>query len=168
MIRDKVLLLIKISKKNNPNISVAESCTGGFLSSSIIEIPGASDIFNSGFVTYSNIAKIKHLGVNKDIVKKFGAVSNETSLAMAKGLYKISKSNLIVSITGVAGPSGGTLKNPVGTVYFTFGVRQNKKTITYFTYRYNFKSKNRVGIQKKSVNYVLDRFNEIARTYKLD
>ena len=168
MIRDKVLLLIKISKKNNLNISVAESCTGGFLSSSIIEIPGASDIFNSGFVTYSNIAKIKHLDVNKDIVKKFGAVSNETSLAMAKGLYKISKSNLIVSITGVAGPGGGTLKNPVGTVYFTFGVRQNKKTITYSTYRHNFKSKNRVGIQKKSVNYVLDKFIEIARTYKLD
>ena len=168
MIRDKVLLLIKISKKNNLNISVAESCTGGLLSSSIIEIPGASDIFNSGFITYSNIAKIKHLGVNKDIVKKFGAVSNETSLAMAKGLYKISKSNLIVSITGVAGPNGGTKKNPVGTVYFTFGVRQNKKTITYSTYRHNFKSKNRVGIQKKSVNYVLDKFIEIARTYKLD
>jgi PncC family amidohydrolase len=168
MIKDKVLLLIKISKKNNLNISVAESCTGGLLSSSIIEIPGASDIFNSGFVTYSNGAKIKHLGVNKNTVKKFGAVSNETSLAMAKGLYKISKSNLIVSITGVAGPNGGTKKNPVGTVYFTFGVRQNKKTITYSTFRHNFKSKNRVRIQKKSVNYVLDKFIEIARTYKLD
>ena len=71
MIKDKVLLLIKISKKNNLNISVAESCTGGLLSSSIIEIPGASDIFNSGFVTYSNVAKIKHLGVNKNTVKKF-------------------------------------------------------------------------------------------------
>ena len=168
MIRDKVLLLIKISKKNNLNISVAESCTGGLLSSSIVEIPGASDIFNSGFVTYSNIAKIKYLSVNKDTVKKFGAVSNETSLAMAKGLYKVSKSNLIVSITGVAGPRGGTLKNPVGTVYFTFGVKQKKKTIMYFTYRINFKSKNRVGIQKKSVSYVLDKFVEIAKTYKLD
>ena len=108
------------------------------------------------------------MGVNKNTVKKFGAVSNETSLAMAKGLYKISKSNLIVSITGVAGPNGGTKKNPVGTVYFTFGVRQNKKTITYSTFRHNFKSKNRVRIQKKSVNYVLDKFIEIARTYKLD
>ena len=77
MIRDKVLLLIKISKKNNLNISVAESCTGGLLSSSIIEIPGASDIFNSGFVTYSNIAKIKHLDVNKDIVKKYASMHGE-------------------------------------------------------------------------------------------
>ena len=138
MIKNKTSLLIKLSHSNNFNISVAESCTGGLLSSSIIEQSGASNIFNSGFVTYSNEAKIRVLKVDSKLIRKYGAVSIETSLAMAKGLFKISKSNLIVSITGVAGPNGGTKKNPIGTVHFTFGIKEKGKRIVYKTNRIKF------------------------------
>ena len=168
MIKDKVSLLIKLSNKNYFNISVAESCTGGLLSSSIIEQSGASNIFNSGFVTYSNLAKVKNLDVDKKLIDTYGAVSKETSIAMAKGLYKKTKSNLIVSITGVAGPNGGTKKNPVGTVYFTFGIKELNKNIIYVTNKMSFNLKSRLKIQKKSVNYALSQFIEIIETCKFD
>tara|TARA_B110000444_G_scaffold254957_1_gene288396 strand:- start:53 stop:559 length:507 start_codon:yes stop_codon:yes gene_type:complete len=168
MIKSKTSMLIKLSYKNNFNISVAESCTGGLLSSSIIEQSGASNIFNTGFVTYSNEAKSNILNVDKKLIDKYGAVSKETSIAMAKGLYKISKSNLIVSITGVAGPNGGTRKNPVGAVYFTFGIKEKEKRIVYVTNKINFDLKNRIQIQKKSVNYVLNQFIKIIETHKFD
>ena len=166
MIKDKVSLLIKLSNKNNFNISVAESCTGGLLSSSIIEQSAASNIFNSGFVTYSNTAKVKHLDVDKKLIAIYGAVSKEISLVMAKNLYKKTKSNIIVSITGVAGPNGGTMKNPVGTVYFTFGIKESNKNIIYISNKMNFDLKSRLKIQKKCVNYVLSQFIEIIKTYK--
>ena len=168
MIKDKVFLLIKLSSNNNFNISVAESCTGGLLSSSIIEQSGASNIFNSGFITYSNLAKIKILNVDKKLINIYGAVSKETSLAMAKGLYEKTKSNLIVSITGIAGPNGGTKNNPIGTVYFTFGIKETKKNIIYITNKMTFNLKSRLKIQKKSVNYVLSQFIEIIKVYKFD
>ena len=166
MIKNKTSLLIKLSQSNNFNISVAESCTGGLLCSSIIEQSGASNIFNSGFVTYSNEAKIRVLKVDSKLIRKYGAVSKETSLAMAKGLFKISKSNLIVSITGVAGPNGGTKKNPIGTVHFTFGIKETGKRIVYKTNRIKFNFKDRVQIQKKSVDYVLSQFIEIIEAHK--
>ena len=168
MIKDKVSLLIKLSSKDNFNISVAESCTGGLLSSSIIEQSGASTIFNSGFVTYSNTAKVKLLNIDKKLITTYGAVSKETSVAMAKGLYKKTKSNIIVSITGVAGPNGGTMSNPVGTVYFTFGIKETNKNIIYITNKMNFNLKNRLKIQKKSVSYALSQFIEIIKSYKFD
>ena len=168
MIKDKTSLLIKLSNNNNFNISVAESCTGGLLSSSIIEQSGASNFFNTGFVTYSNIAKINNLNVNKKLINTYGAVSKETSLAMAKGVYKITKSNLIVSITGVAGPNGGTKINPIGTVYFTFGIKESNKNIIYNTNKMKFNLDSRIKIQKKSVNYVLNQFIKIIEIYKFD
>ena len=168
MIKDKTSLLVKLSNKNNFNISVAESCTGGLLSSSIIEQSGASNFFNSGFVTYSNIAKINNLNVNKKLIDTYGAVSKETSLAMAKGVYKITKSNLIVSITGVAGPNGGTKINPIGTVYFTFGIKEPNKNIIYNTNKMKFNLESRIKIQKKSVNYALNQFIKIIEIYKFD
>jgi|TARA_B110000459_G_C16337799_1_gene370875 nicotinamide-nucleotide amidase len=168
MIKDKTSLLVKLSNKNNFNISVAESCTGGLLSSSIIEQSGASNFFNSGFVTYSNIAKINNLNINKKLIDTYGAVSKETSLAMAKGVYKITKSNLIVSITGVAGPNGGTKINPIGTVYFTFGIKESNKNIIYNTNKMKFNLESRIKIQKKSVNYVLKQFIKIIEFYKFD
>ena len=168
MIKDKTSLLVKLSNKNNFNISVAESCTGGLLSSSIIEQSGASNFFNSGFVTYSNAAKINNLNVNKKLIDTYGAVSKETSLAMAKGVYNITKSNLIVSITGVAGPNGGTKINPIGTVYFTFGIKEMNKNIIYNTNKMKFNLESRIKIQKKSVNYVLNQFIKIIETYKFD
>ena len=168
MIKDKTSLLVKLSNKNNFYISVAESCTGGLLSSSIIEQSGASNFFNTGFVTYSNIAKINNLNVNKKLIDTYGAVSKETSLAMAKGVYKITKSNLIVSITGVAGPNGGTKINPIGTVYFTFGIKESNKNIIYNTNKMKFNLESRIKIQKKSVNYVLNQFIKIIEIYKFD
>ena len=139
--------LVKLLSKKKLKISFAESCTGGLLSSSITSISGSSKIFTIGLVAYSNQAKIKLLKVNKKTILKHGAVSYETCLSMVKNLNKISKTNISVSITGVAGPKGGTKQKPVGLVYI--GIKRGNKTII----RKNlFKNKNRYSIQKSTVN----------------
>ena len=139
--------LVKLLSKKNLKISFAESCTGGLLSSSITSISGSSKVFTIGLITYSNQAKIKLLKVNKKTILKHGAVSYETCLSMVKNLSKISKTNISVSITGVAGPKGGTKQKPVGLVYI--GIKRGNKTII----RKNlFKNKNRYSIQKSTVN----------------
>ena len=139
--------IIKLLRKKKLKISFVESCTGGLLSSSITSISGSSKVFTIGLVTYSNQAKIKLLKVNKKTILKHGAVSYETCLSMVKNLSKISKTNISLSITGVAGPKGGTNKKPVGLVYI--GIKKGKKTII----RKNlFKSKSRNSIQKSAVN----------------
>ena len=144
-------LLIKLLIKKKIKVSVAESCTGGLLASTITSISGASKIFNLGLVTYSNQAKIKILKVNKGIIKKYGAVSYECCYAMVNNLSKISKAIINVSITGIAGPKGGTKKKPVGLVYI--GVKKgNKIEIT----RCLFKSKKRSLIQKATVKKALN------------
>ena len=141
--------LVKLLSKKNLKISFAESCTGGLLSSSITSISGSSKVFTIGLITYSNQAKIKLLNVNKKTILKHGAVSYETCLSMVKNLSKISKTNISVSITGVAGPKGGTKQKPVGLVYI--GIKRGNKTII----RKNlFKNKNRYSIQKSTVNQV--------------
>ena len=99
-------------------IALAESCTGGLVASAVTEIPGSSAVFGSGYVTYSNDAKIKMLGVNEDILDTFGAVSVAVAWAMAQGALKKSGADIVVAISGVAGPDGGTEKKPVGTVVF--------------------------------------------------
>ena len=143
--------LIKILTRKKLKISVAESCTGGLLASNITSMSGASKIFNLGLITYSNQAKIKILKVNKSIIKKYGAVSYECCYAMVNNLSKISKASINVSITGIAGPKGGTKKKPVGLVYI--GVKKgNKIEIT----RYLFKSKKRSLIQKATVKKALN------------
>ena len=144
-------LLIKLLIKKKIKISVAESCTGGLLASAITSISGASKIFNLGLITYSNQAKIKILKVNKKIIKKYGAVSDECCYAMVNNLSKISKANINVSITGIAGPRGGTKKKPVGLVYI--GVKKaDKIEINKFL----FKSKKRSSIQKATVKKALN------------
>ena len=144
-------LLIKLLIKKKIKVSVAESCTGGLLASTITSISGASKIFNLGLITYSNQAKIKILKVNKSIIKKYGAVSYECCYAMVNNLSKISKASINVSITGIAGPKGGTKKKPVGLVYI--GVKKgNKIEIT----RCLFKSKKRSSIQKATVKKALN------------
>ena len=136
--------------KKKLSISVAESCTGGMLSSSITSISGASKIFNIGLVTYSNLAKIKHLKVPSSIIKKYGAVSEKCCLKMVEGLSKLSKSKMNISITGIAGPKGGSKSKPVGLVYI--GIKKGKKiTIN----KYFFKNKNRENIRKNSVKEAL-------------
>ena len=143
--------LIKILTKKKLKISFAESCTGGLLTSNITSISGASKIFDLGLVTYSNQAKIKILKVNKNIIKKYGAVSHQCCYAMVKNLSKISKANINVSITGIAGPKGGTKQKPIGLVYI--GVKKGNKIQIN---KYLFKSKKRSSIQKATVKKALD------------
>ena len=143
--------LIKLLIKKKLKISFAESCTGGLLASSITSISGASKVFNLGLVTYSNQSKIKILKVNRNIIKKYGAVSHECCYAMVKNLSKISKANINISITGIAGPKGGTMQKPVGLVYI--GVKKgNKISINKFL----FKTKKRPFIQKSTVKKALN------------
>ena len=143
--------LIKLLNKKKLKISLAESCTGGLLASSITSISGASKFFNLGLVTYSNQAKIKILKVNKNIIKKYGAVSKECCSAMVKNLSKISKANINVSITGIAGPKGSTKDKPVGLVFI--GVKKGKKIQIN---KFIFKGKNRSSIQKATVRKALN------------
>jgi nicotinamide-nucleotide amidase len=149
-------LLIKKLVKKNLKISFAESCTGGMLSSAITSISGASKVFNIGLITYSNHAKIKFLKVNKNIIEKYGAVSHECCFAMVKNLSKISKANINVSITGIAGPNGGTKQKPVGLVFI--GIKRGNKIVIK---KNLFKSKNRKAIQKATVKKALQLVNSI-------
>tara|TARA_B100000963_G_C22189923_1_gene478324 strand:+ start:49 stop:510 length:462 start_codon:yes stop_codon:yes gene_type:complete len=143
--------IIKLLIKKKIKLSVVESCTGGLLASTITSVSGASKIFNLGFVTYSNQAKIKILKINKNIIKKYGAVSYECCNSMVNNLSRISKANINVSITGIAGPRGGTKKKPVGLVYI--GVKNGNKTRII---RFLFKSKKRSSIQKATVKKALN------------
>ena len=99
------------------SVATAESCTGGMIASTIVDVPGASDCFNEGYVTYSNEAKMKNLGVKDSTLMTHGAVSYETAVEMAKGVRKKAKADFGVSSTGIAGPGGGSPKKPVGLVY---------------------------------------------------
>ena len=111
-------------------IAVAESCTGGLVAAALTEHPGASDVFCASVVSYSNNAKIDHLGVGSDIVETFGAVSIATAWAMAQGMLNKSEADIAVSITGIAGPDGGSEKKPVGTVVFARALRGgNSETV---------------------------------------
>ena len=142
--------------KKKLKISFAESCTGGMLSSSITSIAGASKVFNVGFVTYSNQAKIRILKINKDIIKEYGAVSAECCEAMVKNLAKISKAQINVSVTGIAGPKGGTKNKPVGLVYI--GVKKSNRILVT---KNIFKQKSRNSIQKATVKRSLEIINNL-------
>ena len=146
-------LAIKTVKKlirKKLKISFAESCTGGMLSSTITSVSGSSKIFNLGLVTYSNKVKMDILKVPKKIINKYGAVSNECCLSMVKNLSKISRANISISITGIAGPNGGTKLKPVGLVYI--GIKKGNKIIIQ---KNLFKNKNRLSIQKATTSKVL-------------
>ena len=149
--------LVKLLIKKKLKISFVESCTGGLLASSITSVNGASKIFSLGFVTYSNQAKIKILKVNRNIIKKFGAVSHECCLAMVNNLSKISKANINVSITGIAGPKGGTKQKPVGLVYI--GIKKGNKTLIKECF---FRSKTRLSIQKATIKKTLNLILKIT------
>ena len=146
-----IINLVKILTKRRLKIAFAESCTGGMLSSEITSMSGASKVFSVGLVTYSNHAKITVLKVNKSIIQKYGAVSTQCCQAMVKNLAKISKAQINVSITGIAGPNGGTKTKPVGLVYI--GVKKNNKLLIT---KNLFKYKNRKAIQKATVKRTLE------------
>ncbi len=143
--------LIRLLIKKKLKISFVESCTGGLLASTITSVSGASKIFNLGLITYSNQAKIKILKVNKNIIRKYGAVSHECCSAMVKNLSKISRADINISITGIAGPKGGTRQKPVGLVFI--GIKKGNKIQIN---KCLFKSKRRSSIQKATVRKALN------------
>ena len=143
----KIIILLK---KKKLRISFAESCTGGLLSSAITSVSGSSKVFNLGLVAYSNQSKTKALRIPKNIIKKYGSVSEQVCLAMVKNVSKISKTNMSVSITGIAGPSGGSMRKPVGLVYV--GIKKGNRVEVK---KYLFKNKRRAYIQKAAVNKTL-------------
>jgi len=150
--------VVKLLSKKRLKISFAESCTGGLLSSSITSISGSSKVFTLGFVTYSNLAKINILKVPKKILIKHGAVSYETCSSMVKNINKISKTNISLSITGVAGPKGGTREKPIGLVFI--GIKKGNKTLIK---KFLFKNKKRSSIQKATVNKALNLILSFAK-----
>ncbi len=143
--------IVKLLTKKKLKISFAESCTGGLLSSSITSISGSSKIFTLGLVTYSNQSKINTLKVPKNTIRKYGAVSYETCLSMVKNLNKICKTNISVSVTGIAGPRGGSKKKPLGLVFI--GIKKGNKTLVR---KCLFKNKKRSAIQKAATNKSLN------------
>ena len=138
--------IVRLLAKKRLKISFAESCTGGLLSSTITQISGSSKVFTIGLVTYSNKSKINTLKVPKNTIRKYGAVSYETCLSMVKNLNKISKTNISVSVTGIAGPKGGSKKKPVGLIFI--GIKKGNKTLVK---KYLFKNKKRISIQRVAV-----------------
>jgi|TARA_Y100001970_G_scaffold294018_1_gene445898 nicotinamide-nucleotide amidase len=149
---------VRFLTKKGLKISFAESCTGGLLSSSITSISGSSKVFNIGLITYSNNSKINILKVPKKIITKYGAVSYETCLWMLNGLRRITKANIYLSITGIAGPDGGSKEKPVGLVYIGI-IKGNKQLIK----KYLFKKKNRIYIQRSTVNKALNLILSFAK-----
>ena len=154
-LNQKVVTLLKRKKLK---ISFAESCTGGLLSSAVTSVNGSSKVFSMGLVTYSNQAKITVLKVHENIIKKYGAVSIQCCLAMANNLSKISKSKICVSVTGIAGPKGGSKQKPVGLVFI--GIKIAKKVIVN---KYNFKNRGRSFIQKQTVKKTLNLLIKLIR-----
>ena len=151
-----IQLLHKKLIKNKLTISVAESCTGGLLAHNLTKLANSSKYFQMGLITYSNQAKIKILKVNKNIINKYGAVSKECCKSMVQNLSKISKSKINISITGIAGPGGGSKDKPIGLVYI--GMKKGNKIIIKEN---KFKSKNRFLIQKATVKTSLKIINRI-------
>ena len=151
VLNNKSKKIVRLLKKKKIKISFAESCTGGLLSSAVTSVSGSSKVFNLGLIAYSNESKIKVLNISKKLIRKYGAVSEQVCKAMAKNVSKIGKTNMSISITGIAGPSGGTKQKPVGLVYI--GIKRGNKVKVN---RYLFKNKGRLYIQKAAVNKSLD------------
>jgi len=143
-------VIAKLLIDNNLTISIAESCTGGLLTSRLVNVPGISKVLKEGIIAYSNESKIKRLSVREDTIKKYGAVSKECALEMAEGVAKVSNSNIGLSITGIAGPEGGTPEKPVGLVYTGLYINGIKK-VNEFRF-----SGDRERIRTQSVLYSLN------------
>ena len=151
--------LIDICINKNIKVNIAESCTGGLICSKIVSQPNASKILNEGIITYSNNSKIYFLNVPNTIIATHGAVSKQTAYYMAKGLSNYKNSDFSVALTGIAGPSGGTLKKPIGLVYFSFCIK-NKDIIIH---KKLFKG-NRNQIREKAANYAIKKSIEILES----
>tara|TARA_B100000963_G_scaffold175559_1_gene152631 strand:+ start:1735 stop:2205 length:471 start_codon:yes stop_codon:yes gene_type:complete len=150
--------IVSLLKRKKLKLAIAESCTGGMLSSAITSVSGSSKVFTMGFVTYSNQTKINILKVPKKIIKKHGAVSIQCCLSMVNNLSKISKSKVCVSITGIAGPTGGSKQKPIGLVFI--GIKNGKKIIIS---KNLFKAKGRSLIQKAAVKKSLNLISKVIK-----
>ena len=141
--------------KTNVTVATAESCTGGLLTYSFIKNKGVSKIFKNGLICYSNSSKIKFLKIKKNTLKKYGAVSHETSNEMTENLSIISGCNLSITTTGIAGPTGNSKNKSIGLVYI--GIKYKKKIIIF---KKNFKG-SRIQIQKKTVNFIFKQILDL-------
>ena len=150
--------IVSLLKRKKLKLAVAESCTGGMLSSAITSVSGSSKVFSVGLVTYSNQAKTSILKIPNHIIKKNGAVSVQCCLAMVNNLSKISKAKICISITGIAGPKGGSKQKPVGLVYI--GVKIGKKVVVN---KCNFKNNGRTFIQRQTVKKALNLLGNLVR-----
>jgi nicotinamide-nucleotide amidase len=143
--------LVGILRLTGQKIAIAESCTGGLIAGAITSIPGSSDVFDYGFVTYSNAAKSSAIGVDPSLIEDRGAVSSDVARAMAEGALKTAGSDLAVAVTGIAGPSGGTPEKPVGLVYIGMASRNTSPRVQ----RYEFGDIGRAGVRLESVRQAL-------------
>lgn len=150
--------LLDLCKAKNLTIATAESCTGGLVAGALTEIPGSSAVVDRGFVTYTNQSKHEMLGVPKDTLQQFGAVSRETAEAMAKGVLAHSPASLAVSITGIAGPGGATPGKPVGLVHFAAAARDGR----LIQHEGRFGDIGRSEVRRKSVLQALSMLRELA------
>ncbi|MBO5424643.1 MAG: CinA family protein [Lachnospiraceae bacterium] len=142
--------------ENKLTISTAESCTGGMISSAIVNVPGASSVLNEAIVTYSNAAKMKYLGVKEDTLNKYGAVSEEVAWQMVEGIAKEANADCAIAVTGIAGPDGGTKDKPVGTVYAGLYYKGDIKVT-----RYNFKGDRYLIRLYTTINVLEDMYKTI-------
>jgi nicotinamide-nucleotide amidase len=160
-LRTRAAKLLDLYKESGLTIATAESCTGGLVAALLTEIPGSSAVFERGFVTYSNAAKIACLGVPQALLDKFGAVSAEVAEAMAMGALTYSQAAVAVSITGIAGPDGGSEQKPVGLVHFAC----TRRTKDIIAVEKRFGDLGRAEIRARSVETALDLLTDAAADY---
>jgi nicotinamide-nucleotide amidase len=152
---DRAREVVEANRKAGRRVAVAESCTGGLISAALTEIPGSSEMFEAGYVTYSNAAKIKDLKISEDVVDTFGAVSVATAWAMARGALAASDADIAVAITGIAGPGGGSPSKPVGTVVFATAER-NADPAKIVADQRIFENENRAGVRLQAALCALE------------
>jgi nicotinamide-nucleotide amidase len=152
---DKARGVVEANRKAGRRVAVAESCTGGLVSAALTELAGSSDVFEAGYVTYSNASKISQLKVSEDVVDTFGAVSVATAWAMARGALAASEADIAVAITGIAGPGGGTPSKPVGTVVFATAERGADPAKIVADQKV-FENENRAGVRLQAALCALD------------
>ena len=153
--------VIQLARQKKLRLATAESCTGGLISGCLTEVPGASDVFDRGFVTYSNDAKMTNLAVSYKTIQDFGAVSAETALEMAVGTLSASHADMAVSVTGIAGPNGGSAEKPVGLVYIGIAIRSNGNS---YALKKQFEG-TRNDVRLHSVEAALSLFKEEIQNY---
>jgi nicotinamide-nucleotide amidase len=152
---EKAREVVEANRAAGRRLAIAESCTGGLVCAALTEIPGSSDVFEAGYIVYSNAAKCSELGVSSEVVETFGAVSVATAWAMARGALNCSDADVAVAITGIAGPGGGTEQKPVGTVVFACAERDADPSKIVADQKL-FEEKTRSGVRLQAALCALD------------